>query len=215
MNYGEFTTELRAVLKRGSAFDDRLDGLARRAARFIEQNWTLQYMRRRFTLISVPADSVVDLPPNVPIKAIEYLRFDGLDGSRYEMTKGELSDTNIDWVQHDRYSAWPTNRALMPTHYYLDGMVALVFNRPFSEELGGQGLMAQFSDFPKAPNQTHWLLQNAEGLMLRQSVLEFMTEERDDRGFAATKMKRDEDIQVLLNSDYQARFVGQDLSWAG
>lgn len=212
MNLGDFKDQLRAAIKRGDSYDDRLDGFVRRAARWIEQNHTLQYMRRRFRVKSVAGDEVVDLPPNVPIKSIEYLRFEGSDGSRYEMQKGDLSDATIEWVQSDRYSAWPSNRAIMPSHFYLDGVVSLIFNRPFAEVLDGVGTMAQYSDFPRQNNQTHWLLQNAEGLMLRQSLLEFMVDARDDRGAQAVIMKRQEDIQALMNADHELRYTGQDLS---
>lgn len=215
MNLGDFKDQLKSAIKRGDSYDDRLDGFIRRAARWIEQNYTLQYMRRRFRLVSVVGDDTIDLPPNVPIKSIEYLRFDGTDGTRYEMTKGDLSDGNIEWTQADRYSSWPSNRDIMPSHFYLDGVRALVFNRSFTEVLNGQGIMAQYSDFPRKDNQTHWLLQNAEGLMLRQALLEFLVDARDDRGAQAVMLKRQEDIQVLLNADYELRHTGQDLSLGG
>lgn len=215
MNLGDFKDELKVAIKRGDSYDDRLDGFVRRAARWIEQNYTLQYMKRRFTLKSVEGEEVIDLPQNVPLKGVLYLRFDGSDGSRYEMTKGDLSDTNIEWTQSDRYSAWPSNRAIMPSHFYLDGVISLVFNRPFSEVMDGQGIMAKYSDFPKAANQTHWLLQNAEGLLLRQAMLEFMVDTRDDRGFQAVYAKREEDIKSLMNAEFETQYTGQDLSLGG
>src|SRR5215207_5597750 len=213
MNLGEFKTILRDAIKRGDTYDDKLGGFARRAARFIEQNHTLQYMRRRFTLESVAGDTTIDLPPNVPVKTIEYLRFDGSDGTRYECTKGDLADPDIEWRIRDRYSSWPTADT-MPGHFYMDGMVALVFNVPFPEALTGQGMMAKYSDFPLNDDQTHWLLINAEGLMLRQALLEFMSDTRDDRGFQAVLLKREEDIRALANADFEARFTGQDIQWS-
>lgn len=210
MNLGEFKTELRAAMKRGASFDDRLGGFTRRAARWIEQNYTLQYMRRRILVQSEAANDTILLPTNVPIKSVEYIRFEGTDGTRIECSKGDLADPAVNWNTLSRYSAWPTN-TLFPTRFYLDGLEALVFDRAFPEALAGQGIMSRYSDFPMADNQTHWLLLNAEGLMLRQALLEFLTDARDERGYAIAKAQREEDIRALLNADYEARYTGQDL----
>lgn len=212
MNLGEFKDLLRGSIKRGDSMDGKLDGYIRRAARFIENNWTFQYMRRRFTLQSVAGDVTIDLPPNVPIKAVEYLRFDGADGTRYEMVKGDLSDESVDWNWAERYSAQPNYVGVMPSHFYMDGVVALVFNRAFPEVLGGVGLMAQYTDFPRKDSDRHWLIDNAEGLLLRQSMVEFMTDTRDDRGAQAMLAKREEDLRALMNADFEARYTGQNLS---
>lgn len=210
MNLGDFKVELKAEVKRGDSYDSRLDALIRRAARWIEQNYTFQYMRRRFEVDSVASEAIVDLPANVPIKAIEYLRFDGTDGTRYEISKGELSDD--EWkAPVDRYGEIWGSSLRMPTLFYLDGTDSLVFNRVFPEALTGQGIMARYTDFPRESNQTHWLLQNAEGLLLRQAVLEFMVSERDDRGFQAVAAKRQEDIKALIDADYSTRWTGQDV----
>jgi hypothetical protein len=167
-------------------------------------------MRRRFEVDSVEAEATIDLPATVPIKAIEYLRFDGTDGTRYEVSKGDLSDD--EWKSPvDRYGEnWRVNLN-MPTLFYLDGADSLVFNRVFPAALVGQGIMARYTDFPRENNQTHWLLQNAEGLLLRQALLEFMVSERDDRGFQAVAAKRQEDIKALIDADFHTRWTGQDV----
>lgn len=211
MNLGEFKAEVKAELKRGDSYDLRLDGLIRRAARWIEQNYTFQYMRRRFEVDSVEQEATIDLPPNVPIKSIEYLRFEAEDGTRFEVSKGEMSDE--EWHQPvDRYGdRWDMSNATFPTRFFLDGTDSIVFNRVFPKAYTGQGIMARYSDFPKDANQTHWLLINAEGLMLRQTVLEFMVSERDDRGFQAVAAKRAEDIKALVDADFHTRWTGQDV----
>lgn len=210
MNLGDFKSELRSSIKRGSAYDDRLGGFARRAARWIEQNYTLQYMRRRILVTSEATKDVILLPTNVPIKSVEYIRFEGTDGTRYECTKGELSDPEIQWTRNMHLTEW-TRNMWTPSRFFLDGMEALVFDAPFPESLNGQGMMARYSDFPTADHQTHWLLIHAEGLLLRQATIEFLVDARDDRGAMAAKQQRDEDIKALMNADFEARYTGQDL----
>jgi hypothetical protein len=210
MNLGDFKNELRSAMKRGSSYDDRLGGFARRAARWIEQNYTLQYMRRRITVTSVAGDTTILLPTDVPIKSIEYLRFNALDGTRFDCSKGELSDPDVLWTTATSGQIWDT-MTQFPSRFYMDGTIALVFNVPFTESLQGQGIMARYSDFPVNDSETHWLLNNAEGLMIRQALLEFLVDARDDRGAQAAIMKRDEEIKALLNADYDARYTGQDI----
>lgn len=211
MILGDFKTELRGALKVGTSLDDRLDSFIRRAVRWIEQNHTLQYMRRRLTVQSVAGDLTIGLPANVPIKAIEYLRFETAAGTRIECEKGELSDPEIEWTIVDRYSAWPS-QTMNPSHFYLDGVETLVFNRVWQESLPGVGTIARYSDFPKLDNQTHWLLRHAEGLLLRQSMIEALLDRRDSRAAESYVAKREEDIRALMNADFQARYAGQDLS---
>lgn len=210
MILGEFKEELRGAMKVGTSLDTRLDGFIRRAARWIEQNHTLQYMRRRFTVESVAGDMTLPLPPNVPIKAVEYLRFETPAGTWLECQKAEVSDPQKDWSHVDRYTAWPT-RAVNPTHFYMDGVETLVFNRPWQESLPGVGILARYSDFPRQDNQTHWLLNFAEGLLLRQTMIEVLLDRRDSRAAESFVAKREEDIRALLNADYQMRFAGQEL----
>jgi hypothetical protein len=150
MNLGDFQAELKAEIKRGDSYDARLPNLIRRAARWIEQNYTFQYMRRRFEVDTAAGENVIGLPANVPIKSIIYLRFDAPDGTRYEVAKGDLSDE--EWTGPIlRYeSTWAGKVSTFPTLFYLDGVENLVFNRPFQEVITGQGMMARYSDFPKA-----------------------------------------------------------------
>lgn len=210
MLLGDFKTELRLAMKRGSSMDDQLDGFVRRAVRWIEQNYTLQYMRRVFRVLSVAGDDTIELPEGVAIKSIEYLRFVGSDGTRIECRKGDLSDRAVDSPLPDRYSAWPT-RTLSPSVFWMDGVNALVFDRVFTESLTGIGMLAQYSDFPRLDHHGHWLLDNAEGLLLRQCMIEFLLSARDDRGAQAYMLKRQEDVQVLLNADHEMKYTGQDL----
>jgi hypothetical protein len=71
--------------------------------------------------------------------------------------------------------------------------------------------MAVYSDFPIENDKSHWLLNHAEGLVLRQSMIEFFTDARDDRGMQAAVQKRQEDVQALIGADFDTRYAGQDL----
>jgi hypothetical protein len=216
LSYSDFKAELKLGIKRGDSYDGRLDGLVRRAVRWIEQNYTFQYMRKRVKLESQVGDEVIPLPTNVAIKGLEYLRFVANDGTVIECIKGELSDPEIQWgngITGDRTAIWDSG-ARFPSHFYLDGVTHLVFDKAFTEVMLGEGIMTVYSDFPLGPTATHWLISNAEGLLLRQSMIEFMTAERDDRGFQAMVQKRQEDVQVAIAADYDTRYAGSELGLA-
>jgi hypothetical protein len=218
MNLGEFYDQLRFMIKRGSSLDGQLPGYVRRAARFLEQNYTLQYMRRRFEVTSEIGTNRIALPPNVPIKTIENLRFLGSDGTEYPVNKGSMNDSAL----RAFYPAYPSSFSSrydpgvgwvgMPTVYYLDGVSALVFNQNFLESLTGEGIMVRYSEWPTADDQTHWLLENAEGLLLRQSMKEYFLATRDDRGQAGNDAQWQQDLKAMLNADYEMRYAGADLS---
>src|SRR5687768_10063852 len=99
MTLGEFKQQLKDMLKRGDSLDEQIPGFIRRAARWIEQNHTLQYMRRQIK-IDVDGDSTeIDLPEGMLIKTIEYVVFPQVfdrTGSPLQLRKGELSDVAWD-----------------------------------------------------------------------------------------------------------------------
>lgn len=214
LTFQGFKDELRAEIKRGTSYDARMDGLIRRGARWIEQNYTFQYMRKRIRVDSQVGDETIPLPTNVPLKSLEFLRFIAADGTVLVCTKGELSDPEEQWGPLGRYDPWPVAQTQFPSRFYLDGVTHAVFNRTFQEALAGEGIMSIYSDLPLSPDQSHWLLNNAEGLLLRQCMVEFMTSERDDRGMAALVQKRQEDCKALIMADASVRYTGQDLGLA-
>lgn len=203
MQLGEFKTEVKAALKRGDAFDDQIPGFIRRAARWVEQNYTLQYMRKQ-AVLDVEGDSPeVDLPEGLPIKTVEYVTFPTLFGRGdriHTARKGELSD--MEWGQQTGYA---------PELFYLDGVERLVFNGLFGTDVQGVAMIVRYSDWPNKDGLTHWLLQNAESLMLTQTLIEASVVTRDQRTWEMLRQQRDEQIRVLLSADYEMRYAGQDI----
>jgi hypothetical protein len=198
LTVGDFKDELRAALKRGSAFDDRLGGYMRRAAQWIESNYTLQYMRRRLEITLDAGSNSVPFPPGC--KTIEVIKWVGVDS-----TYDRCDKTTLDLIQRVPYEG------LVPSQFYLDGMVEIVFNGTAASDLDGIAMAAMYSNFPRDDDDSHWLLTNAEELMLVQCVLSASVINRDDRTYQMMLSRRDEAIQVLQNADYEATFTGQDI----
>lgn len=200
-NIGEFKTLLRRAHKRGSALDVELDGAMRRAANWVEANHTLQYMRRRFTL-DVEKDSDEAELPSISVKAVLSLRYLTVRddfGRPISVRKVTLEEMDFDDV-------------VVPNQFYLDGVTNLVFNGAFGENYQMAGMLARYSDWPKADTDTHWLILRAESLMLSLSMMELGLISRDERSYSMFQSNLSSQITVLQNADYEAVYAGQDIS---
>lgn len=205
MTLDQFKVILRRAHKRGTALDADLDGAIRRAAQFVEQNYSLQYMRRRFDVTLGVGESTLEIP-DMRIKAVLGIRWDVLDTfGRYQKAKKiDFDDIDYPSTRHDS--------STVPTEFYLDGEHTLVFTTTTSEELTGEGMLERYSDFPIEGDEDHWLLNNAESLMLCESMMQLGIITRDDRSYAMYERNMQRAIQVMLNADYAARYAGQDIS---
>lgn len=206
MNLGEFKDLVRAQAKRGSAIDPQLDGFIRRAARWVEQNYTFQYMRTRATLTATTGLDAIALPQGTPIK--------GLSSVRFNWTRGFLDVAKVDLDVLEAAEIWdryPTSAPVFPTQFALNGGDELLFNAKFPEDCVGVLTLVRYSTWPKGDDQTHWLLQNAEALLLTQTMIEFMVDQRNDQGYAAVRSHRDEAVRALINADFETRYSSQDI----
>lgn len=195
---GEFKDQLRIALKRGNSLDEQLGSYMRRASQWIEQNWTLQYMRRRMEIrLSRGMDSI---PIPRRCKTVEVIKWYGVP-SDY-VTCSKRSFDMIDRVGES---------AVIPQQFYIDGAAEIVFNGQASEDLLGRGMVVLYSDFPADDRDSHWLIVNAEELFLLQCIITSSVINRDERTWQMTKMQRDEAIKVMLNADYEASYAGMDL----
>jgi hypothetical protein len=102
----------------------------------------------------------------------------------------------------------------VPGEFYLDGTNTLVFPFAYSgaESLVGTGILARYSDFPLEDDESHWLLDNGEAVLLVQSMLELGIISRDDRTYAMFDGHFQKHITVMLNADTEAVYTGQDIS---
>jgi hypothetical protein len=207
MNVGEFKTMLRDSHKRGTSLDSQLNNFLRRASRWIEQNYSLFYMRRRIHLTSTAGEDTIILPTSIAIKSIALLRYRNADGTLGKINKIDMEDE--DWVPGQ--TAYGIPSSTIPSAFSLNGSEELIFNARFSNSVDLEGIMIRYTDWPQDDDKTHWLLNNAEGLMLRQSMIEVSTYTRNADAYAVFLRQREEDVKVLLNADYEARYAGQDI----
>jgi hypothetical protein len=209
LTLGDFKILLRRAHKRGAALDDDLNGAIRRAAHWIEKNYTLQYMRRRYTVELESGENEIDVP-DIRIKAfISPITWNTYDttGEWAKCPKISFDDIQV----ATRYTSYSS----VPAGFYLDGVEKMVFDRTYSgaETLVGTGFISRFSDFPIEDDETHWLFEFGEAALLTQSMLELgVVATRDDRQYQMYLTHRSDQMQVLLNADTETQYSGTDIS---
>lgn len=208
MTQGDFKEILRRAHKRGTSLDDALGGAIRRAASWIEKNYTLQYMRRRFELELESGDTEVDVP-DVRMKAfITPIRWNAQDrhGKYIKCSKVNFEDEDFSL---DR------STSTVPTGFYLDGVEKIIFTSAYSGDapLLGQGFLSRFSDLPIEDDESHWLFEHAESPMIVQCMLELgVVDTRDERTYSMYLKHREDQMKVLMNADYETQYSGADIS---
>lgn len=175
MQLSEFHTEVRRVARRGNALDDEIPGAVRRAARWIERNYTLKYMERyvEFT-VDLGADhpEALEFPYGTPIHPERVKSFNFF---RWRREHSYLYLTQMDARD------WTPKEEGVPTHYWLAGRDTIWLNRIPTEALIGEISFNEFSEWPTSGTATHWLLGNAEDALLAASMLELVPVMRDQR----------------------------------
>lgn len=208
MNVGTIKEELRAMLKRGSSLDDQLNGFLRRSAQWIEKNHNLSYMKRVVVLNMAGGSDAADLPAEFIIKSVLRVKWPQSVQSRTYDSRQQFA-YKIDFADIDHT---PSGAAAgYPGQFYMDGSNRLIFNGTVSADTSAQAQIIRYSDWPLAANQTHWLIQRAEGLLLAQAMLEAAVFNRDERAYTMFQSYRQEQITVLLAADAEETFSGQDI----
>ena len=83
MNLTDFTALVKTTAKRGSTLDSVIPVFIRSSVKWLERNYTLQYMRKyaSFTLDPESANPRAISFPNDRVKELDFIRFLGANGS--------------------------------------------------------------------------------------------------------------------------------------
>jgi hypothetical protein len=200
MNLGEFHAEIKASLARGDSLDAIIPGYTRRAALWMERNYTFQYMKQFLevdidpTLASTPR--YIELGPGAP-KAIPMFRWVLGDGTYMPLTK-------VDPLRLDALEV------STPESYWLDGTRRIILSSTPGEVLHGELRIDRYTPWPAELTFTHWLLDRAEDVMLAQTLIMMSIHLRDPRLRDNYKQMRDEGMLTLLNAEDELQYGNQD-----
>lgn len=203
MNVGEFKALVSTALNRGTSLDARIPGMVQLAVQWFERNYTFKYMER-FKLLQVKAnDRTILMPNNITVKGMKFLRFVDDTGQYAYVKKIEPEDS--------AGVGTSTETGKVPGKYWIVGNTTLVFAAVPPEDLNGEAMWYEFTDFPKDQNDAkHFLIDTAADALLAQTLLNmsaFAT--RDARMAQAYKIMRDEALNTLTRSEDETKFAGE------
>lgn len=165
---GDFKDLVREALKRGTSLDTYIPSRIAQAARWIERNKTYQYMRRWVSLGPLNPDA-----DNPHIISLYGLRIKSLTALRYydpndtSLEEGERRFVDIALIEpKDR----TTRKFGPPSGYWLDGVSNIVLDAIPEEAYEFEGHVAQYSAWPTDDSARHWLIENAEDVLLAKTM---------------------------------------------
>lgn len=204
MNLGEFHTLTEAALGRGTALTTVVPTFVRFAARWLERNYTFQYMKK-FVTVSIDVDVAttpryVELGPGAP-KSIPMFRWVQSDGSYRNLRRVEPEDMD---------SLEEATALSPPETYWIDGVERIVLGATPTEDINGELRVDKYSVWSESLTSEHWLLDNAEDVLLGQTLVMMASRTRDPKLRETWLSIRDEGLRTLLLAEEELQHSNQD-----
>lgn len=209
MTLGDFHDIVKAEANQGTRLDSYIPTAVRRAARFMEVNYSFLYMERfQAAELDVSGSNPKFLPfPGDTTKKINFVRYTQMAGSEPNRESNYVYLNRVD----------PIDIAVIestgnPTAYWLTGDESgsrfLVLDRVPATNLDLEIHSVEYSTWPTNLSATHWLLENAEEAMLAKTMqrLARYAEEPEWMQFYAEPFE--EGLRTVLMADEEARFAG-------
>lgn len=198
MRLGEFHQMVSAELKRGSSLDAVIPSKVRQAVRFLERNAPMKHMETWFDLVLDRDDQLAQFPWQ--FRHFRWMRYKQITSDGFLYLKSVNGEDLFPW---DDYS--------VPMSYLQIGYEAIRFNRPAPDRLALEGVVYKFTDWQTTqPQFSHFLLTNAEDLLLHQTLITMAVYLKDARMLQFYKPLRDESLKALFAMDQEAEENGKN-----
>lgn len=208
MNLGQFHTLVSSTLNRGTTLDSKIPTMVKLAVAWIERNYTMKHMER-FKLLQVKeGDRTINLPTNSILKGIKFVRFIGDDGLYAYPNKIEPEDATGVGQQTPGTAK---EAGFLPSSYWVVGHSALVFSSVPAQDISGEAMWYEFTDWPETNNNTtHYILSACADVLLAQTLLNMAAFHlRDPRMVEGYKMMRDEGLSTLTRTEDEQKYSGE------
>lgn len=199
---GDFYTTLRNAHGRGNEFDSVQDGVTRRAVRLIEQNYTLSYMRR-FVSFQLQANTRA-VPQPDRVKEIEFIRV--------KLGDSKSNDYRYLHYVHPKMieeKGIGSDDDRVPLAFWLDSDQYIWFDGAPSSDENLEMYYTQYSEWPTNTSETHWLLNNAEEVLLAQTMIGMAPFLRDPEVVQLWTQQRDLAMKTLLLAEDEREYHGR------
>jgi len=191
-------TDVKAAIARGTAWDSQIPGWVRRAARWIERNNDLPYMKI-YASFAIDADApeprLITLPTELKSFGDDgFVRIVNADG-----TFSYLSNL-----------APQTQKEILvepPQFFWLSGHNEIWLNSTPEEDLSCEIYYVRYSTWPTLDTATHWLIDNAEDLLIAQTMVMMAPSLRDISVLQLWKGLRDEALATVVRSGTDMQYT--------
>ena len=201
----EFYDMVSGAINRGTTYDSVIPTYVARAVSFLEQNYSFEYMkvvdRDFFQLIADQRE--YDQPYNM--KKVNLWRIIKDDGKYLDLEKvnpKDLGNTN-DPDDTD---------TVVPSTFYLEGRTSLILNvAPTLSYTDTEFHHEVFTDWTEVNlGDTPWLVENAEGLLLDQTVILMGSRLRNPSLIKLHLESKKENLRVMSLSEEDLEQGGED-----
>lgn len=205
MNLGDFKSQINGNIRRGTSLDARIPTFIRQAARWIERNKTLQYMKVLATISIDPdtndAPRFIELTGTL-IKSVIFFRWIDDEGTYLYLRNWDPA----------KFTALESGT---PRYYWLDGVSRIVLTTTPDEVLSGELQVSRYTSWPTNNDATHWLLDNAEDVLEAQTMIQFAKYVRDAELQQHWRAIRDEGLVTLYAAEQEFEYSNTDLQMVG
>ena len=185
----DFHTLVADSLGRQTSLDSVIPKRVEMAARWLERNYTFQYMRnwRTFTASASATYPYIVSLDGLRLKRIDLIR------------RRDTADDGT--IQFDRplRKLMPADRETRPSgnpeSYWLNGLSSIILNSVPEEDLTFEAHTIEFTSWGTGSTWTHWLLDNATELLLARTLMMMSVRTRDTELWNTYKSEFDLELQ--------------------
>lgn len=212
MNLGEFHALVSRETTMAPHFDLEIPSYVKRAARFIERNQDMEYMRKyvEFTL-----NAAASQPRSIPFfnnRVKDFIFF------RYPITQGwppgyeNPVSTEGSWFYLTQVDPRDVagNADGPPSAYWLDGRDCIWFDNKPGTDIDMQASWYEYTDWPTDPASEPWLVTDMEDLLLGQTMMFLSPRAREPEWIGLYRPQRDEGLRTLHLAEEQLRQSNRD-----
>lgn len=182
--------EIKAIVSdevsRQSVLDTKIDTRIFWAVRWLERNYSLQFMHR-FVDFELAVDTRSVQLPSEP-KRFEFIRYTGTNGYYQYLPKVAPQDVT-------------RNEQKNPTGWWLDGVQFIRFDNAPPEALPMEMLYWQYTVAFTDDADTTWSFDSAQDVIVAQTMKFMLSLMKKPEDFALYKDMRDEGLRTLLLAD--------------
>ncbi len=194
---GEFHTLMSDALGRSTSLDSVIPRRVEMAARWLERNYTFQYMRQWKTF---EVDSSSTYPHIVSLHDLRLKKIETIRRRNTETDGTFTFDRPLKLLHPSDRESRPLGN---PESYWLNGLSSLIFNSVPDEDMTFEAHVQAFTIWPASTytGWTHWLLDNATQLLLCRALMLMVPRTRDPKLWQAYKAEFDLELQSFNVSE--------------